>query len=197
MLLFGRLRDGATAAQTSAELNAIDAQLMAGTGRARAASRTDRCRTGTWLRDCGDCDALLGRLTTLLAAVVGLVLLIACVNVGNLLLVRGALRQREFAVRRALGASRFRLLRQLLTESLVLADRRRHLRRHPGGVDQQTAGDVVPAVPSAPSRFTLDLSLDWRVIVFAAIVSLATTVLCGLLPGMANVSGARPRRLQE
>jgi putative ABC transport system permease protein len=109
------------------------------------------------------------------------VLLIACVNVGNLLLVRGAVRQREFALRRALGASRRRVLQQLLTESLLLGVA--------GGVcglvlAQWTNALLERSLPLLQGIFPLQLEfdLDWRVITFTALVSIATTVLCGLLP---------------
>src|SRR5439155_7396649 len=118
---------------------------------------------------------------SLLMIVVGVVLLIACVNVGNLLLVRGSLRRRELALRKALGATKSRLIRQLLTESLVLAIG--------GGASGLvlaiwTTRILERVMPSVRSTFPieLDLSLDGRVIAFATILSLATTLVCGLVP---------------
>lgn len=180
--LFGRLREGATAAHASAELNAIDAQLAVD----RKGSPEQHVQSpivaepAAAVPDSG-MRRRVGVLTALLAAVVALVLLIACVNVANLLLVRGALRQREFAVRRALGASRSRLLRQLLTESLVLAAG--------GGIcgvllavwaSRLLEGSVPPFLGAF--AFQLDLSLDWRVVMFATIVALGTTIVSGLVP---------------
>ncbi len=186
--VFGRLREDASSAQAMAELNAIDAQV------ATRSSATDEAHSPVIVEPTGAVAEPEFRrrgamLSTLLAAVVGLVLLIACVNVGNLLLVRGALRQREIAVRRALGASRVRLIQQLLIESLVLAVG--------GGISglifavwaNRALGTSVPPFLGA-FALQADLSLDWRVIAFVTVVALATTVLCGLLPAWRTSQGS-------
>jgi putative ABC transport system permease protein len=115
-----------------------------------------------------------------LMGMVGIILLISCANVANLLLARGAARSREIAIRIALGASRARLMRQFLTESAMLA-----LIGAIVGAAIATWGsrflvgmlDAGPAMPIA-----IDLSLDWRVMGFTAAVSVATVLLFGLAP---------------
>jgi len=130
-------------------------------------------------------EALVGNARStliVLACAVGVVLLIACANVANLLLARAIGRRREIAIRAALGAGRGRMIRQLLTESLMLA----------------AAGAVLGSVLGIAGirslllvntanlpRIGVDGSLvltDWRVLVFAAVVTLITTVLFGLIP---------------
>jgi putative ABC transport system permease protein len=117
----------------------------------------------------------------LLLAIAGLVLVIACANLANLLLARATAREREIAVRLGLGASRGRVVRQLLTESLLL-------------VAIGTASAVilagtlsrwlVAALETADNPITLPLGVDWSVIGFACVLALATCLLFGLAPAI-------------
>ncbi|HEY7514525.1 MAG TPA: ABC transporter permease, partial [Vicinamibacteria bacterium] len=116
-----------------------------------------------------------------LTGMVGLVLLIACGNLANLLLARASSRQREVAVRLALGASRARLLRQLLVESLVSSLL--------GGVlglamSSWAASLLLRALPDEGARRVLSPDPDWRVALFALLLACATGVLFGLAPAL-------------
>jgi putative ABC transport system permease protein len=121
-------------------------------------------------------------------AVVGLVLLIACANIANLQLARTAARRHELSVRAALGASRWRVTRQLLVESLLLAA---------GGAAAGTllaswaSRALVGLLSSAVNTVFLDLAVDWRVLTFTMAVTAATAVLFGAVPAL-RASGAAP-----
>src|SRR6202050_2315043 len=124
----------------------------------------------------------------ILLGAVGFVLLIACANVANLQLARASTRQREMAIRTAIGASRTRIVRQLLTESVVLA--------LAGGVCGFILGawgvrvllaiapGNIPRISDTAHSATLVSALDWRVLCFTLGISLATGILFGLFPAV-------------
>ena len=114
-----------------------------------------------------------------LMATVALVLLVACANLANLLMARSAARGQEFAVRLSLGARRGRLVRQLLTESVLLA-----LVGGAFGVAFARWGGfaLLRLASTGPNPVPIDLPLDWRLMIFAAAISLVTGVLFGILP---------------
>jgi putative ABC transport system permease protein len=172
--VFGRLKAGTTLEQAKAGMTVVASNI------ARIAPETNKDWTVTLesLREAAVSDEL--RTTSLvLAGVVGFVLLMACANVANLLLARGAGRTREMAVRASLGGTRSRLVRQLLTESVALST-------IGGAFGLALAWIFVRAAPAFIPAGTLPVSigldLDWTVIGFAVAVTAGTGVLFGLAP---------------
>ena len=122
-----------------------------------------------------------GEPLNILMAVVGLVLLIACANIASLMLARAAARNKEIAVRKALGASRARLIRQLLTECILLSSAGAVL-----GVLFARWGNalLVRYISTGTNQVFLDLSMDGRVLAFTAFIAVLTGTLFGVLPAI-------------
>jgi predicted permease len=191
LTVLARLRDGVSVDEARASINVVYAQLLQEDAKTRPVNaRSERGKAAfldkkldllpggrgtSGLRDQSRSPLLV------LMGMVGLVLLIACANVANLLLARGSSRQKELAVRLALGAGRGRLVRQLLVESLMLS--------LAGGalgilVSTWVGRALLAALPFEDAVTTLRSDPDLRVGLFALALSIATGVLFGILPAL-------------
>ncbi|PYU51369.1 MAG: hypothetical protein DMG53_01550 [Acidobacteria bacterium] len=186
--VMARLKPGVTPEQAKASVNvAFQALLESKVGASISADERrqaldQRINLQRAAQGSSALRAHFGQPLKVLMALVGLVLLIACVNVANLLLARGAARQREFAMRIAIGAGRGRLIRQLLTESLLLA-----ISGAAAGLLLARWADalllrMVSGALSSPRSMDLHLQPDARMLGFTLGMTLLTTILFGLIP---------------
>ncbi|HEX8456600.1 MAG TPA: ABC transporter permease [Pyrinomonadaceae bacterium] len=174
----GRLKNGVSVEQARADLQSVVGKL------AQDYPETNRATTSTVVglgEGATGFKKDLAPVLQVLMVIVLLVLLIACFNVANLLLARSYARQKEIGIRLALGASRWRLVRQLLTESLLLSVM--------GGVAgllvaKWGASLLLSLVPQSALPLVLDLSIDRRVMLFALVVSVVTGIIFGLIPAL-------------
>jgi predicted permease len=197
--IMGRLKPGVTAAQVEANLATVfrttaragfDSMMASLPPETRSTSRYQNrteipnLRVDSGARGVYDVNVSDERAVTILTAVVVLVLLIVCANVANLLLSRAATRQKEISVRLSLGATRGRLVRQLLTESLLLA-------ALGGALGILIANWSGQLLPGAAGQAT---SIDWRVLSFVLAVTVVTGIVFGIAPALRatslNVSAA-------
>lgn len=173
-----RLRPGVTIEQADAHVRAVSRRLEA----EYAEANTGLIAHVRPFRDRLTDPAPIRTVLLIMLGAVGFVLLIACVNVANLSLARAITRQRELAIRAALGARRRRLVRQLLTESVLVALAGGAL----GVLIAMWSLDLIWRVPSVsrgvPPWQTFDI--DWRVLLFTLVVSLGTGIVFGTLPAM-------------
>jgi predicted permease len=193
----GRLKPGVSLAQANAQMNAMSTSILEATTPTEyspeAVKHFMQYRFGAFPASNGFSD-LRGTYSSsidsplwILLAIAGFVLLIACANIANLMLARASAREREIAVRFSLGASRSRLILQLLCESILLA----LIGACSGALLAQWLSRFLVAYINSRGRIYLDLALDWRVLGFTAGVAMLTSIIFGLAPAF-RATGVAP-----
>jgi predicted permease len=187
----GRLKPGTSLAQARAELETL--------GRGLGAAYPDTSRgLGAQVYALSDSPwggtPILRPVLLVLTAVVAIVLLAACANVANLLLARATARRREIAVRRSMGAGSARIVRQLLTESVLLG-----LAGGVGGIlaAAWAAGLLARFIPPSEFPIALDFGVDARAAAFSAVLSLAAGILFGLAPALQSTRADVAQALRD
>ena len=178
MFVVGRLKSGVSAAQAEAALGLLAKRLAEEYPNDNEGMVLQVNAPGFVLPQIR--NSMLG-VSAALMGLVALVLLVACTNLANLLLARATERSREISIRLSIGASRTRIIRQLLTESVLLAGT--------GGlIGLLLAGWIIDLIiglkPPIDLPVTIELHVDWRVLIFSLVVSVITGVLFGLVPAL-------------
>jgi putative ABC transport system permease protein len=187
LAVIGRLKPGWTVGRATAQLAAISPGIFASTAPEQFGPEIAASYKAMKLEAVPAATGVSNLRTSyvtplwLLLSIAGLVLLIACANLANLLLARAAAREQEIAVRLAIGAARVRIVRQLMAESLLLAVAGGVLGI---GVAQLLSRLLVSALATTSSSLVLDLQPDWRVIGFTAALAVLTCLLFGLAPAV-------------
>jgi predicted permease len=185
--VMGRLKHGWTLPRANSAIAALSPGLMAATappGREPAAEDAyKKFRLGVYAASTGVSSARdsYAKSLWLLLAITGLVLLIACANIANLLLARSTVREREIAVRLALGASRVRLLRQMLAESALLALTGAAIGI---GLSQALCRALFWVILPPGEKIDIRILTDWRVLSYAAAAAILTCLVFGALPAL-------------
>jgi predicted permease len=177
--IIARLRPNVSESQAQAQLDVALRQAALPAATYAGSMETFHLQFQSGARGQDNLQGELAKPSWILLALSGLVLLLACVNLANLLLARAASRQREMSTRLALGARRSHILRQMLTESLLLST----LGGAAGLVLSYLGRNAIPSMIADPTQSAaLRAAFDWQVLAFTAAVSFVTGILFGLIP---------------